>query len=226
MPEKAERTALVRPSAMRGIEIGAVLLSTVAVSIAYNFFPHPTFQYSISQMTWELPRDIGMSALLIILLADNRWESLRGKVWAGPWSHQIALAVMLVASVEVLRNMLGVVLTVAGVPSASPSGNSFASPAAFALYPAAALESALYEESLYRAYLLARLAPWAGDTAAVILSAVCFAAVHGYPPRETGILFTVGVLYGAAYVKMRSLPALVAVHWIHNLIWWARQAYP
>jgi hypothetical protein len=58
---------------MRAMEIGAVLLATVARPAAYAFFPHPTWQYSISQMTVELPRHIGMSALLIILLADSRF---------------------------------------------------------------------------------------------------------------------------------------------------------
>ena len=87
------------------------------------------------------------------------------------------------------------------------------------VFVATAPIAALYEEVVFRAYLLTRLAAWVGSASAVILSALCFAAIHrGYAPREQASAFFVGLLYGGGWLGTRSLLGLAGAHMIYNLL--------
>jgi len=78
----------------------------------------------------------------------------------------------------------------------------------------------IYEEVVSRAYLVTRIARHLrlGSAASVVIAAAIFAIAHGYGSRGTVLTFAVGIVFGAAYVKTRSLPCIVLAHCALNVL--------
>ena len=73
----------------------------------------------------------------------------------------------------------------------------------------------LWEEAVFRGFLLPSLCRYLPAHAAVFVSAVVFAGAH-CSPTTPGLLL-VGVLLGGVYVRTRSLAAPVLLHGLWNL---------
>lgn len=81
------------------------------------------------------------------------------------------------------------------------------------------LFAAAYEEMMYRVYLQAKIESLLGDTViSIVISAVLFAASHGYPPASTVRVFGIGLMFGTIYYFTRRVPRLVLGHWWYNLL--------
>jgi hypothetical protein len=78
----------------------------------------------------------------------------------------------------------------------------------------------LYEEVMFRGYILQRLADGAGKPLAIIISAVLFAFLHIFNPGSDpfGIFNTIiiGVLLSVLYFRTRSLWMPVGFHFAWN----------
>ncbi len=79
----------------------------------------------------------------------------------------------------------------------------------------------LYEEVMFRGYILQRLAERAGKAPAIIISAIVFALLHWFNPGSDpfGIFNTIiiGVLLSVLYFRTRSLWMPVGFHFAWNL---------
>jgi len=78
------------------------------------------------------------------------------------------------------------------------------------------IPAVLYEELVFRAFLITRLATLLGHHHVwiVTLAAALFALTHGYPAAGTLQVFAAGLVWGAVFVRTRSLPRLVVSHWV------------
>ncbi|MGH6869896.1 MAG: CPBP family intramembrane glutamic endopeptidase [Rhizomicrobium sp.] len=87
------------------------------------------------------------------------------------------------------------------------------SKAEFAMFVAVAVNAGIWEELLYRGFLLWYLAPFGGMAVAVAISAVVFGLGHAYQGAG-GIVKTglVGLLFGIGFALTRSLWWLMALH--------------
>ena len=74
----------------------------------------------------------------------------------------------------------------------------------------------IFEELLFRGWLLAGLLPHLGATRSIALSALLFALVHGDAAHMPG-LFVLGSVLGWVYLRSGSLLAAMAVHVMWNL---------
>ena len=89
-------------------------------------------------------------------------------------------------------------------------------PATCATYFAVvALCAPLWEEAVFRGFLLPSLARYLPPPAAVAASALAFAVAHFSPARFVPLLL-LGVVFGALYARTRSLGAAVAAHSLWN----------
>ena len=78
-----------------------------------------------------------------------------------------------------------------------------------------ALCAPLWEEAVFRGFLLPSLARYLPAPAAVAASALAFAVAHFSPPRFVPLLL-LGLLFGGVYARTRSLGAAVAAHSLWN----------
>jgi membrane protease YdiL (CAAX protease family) len=78
----------------------------------------------------------------------------------------------------------------------------------------------LYEEVMFRGYVLQRIAQRAGRTPAIIISAIVFALLHGFNPGADafGVFNTtiIGVLLSVLYFRTQSLWMPVGFHFAWN----------
>lgn len=88
---------------------------------------------------------------------------------------------------------------------------------AWALVLVLALVPALVEEWFFRGALLSGLEGW-GQSAAILISALCFALIHGTPANFFGPLVA-GVVYGYLTLVLGSVWPAVACHCINNLLY-------
>jgi membrane protease YdiL (CAAX protease family) len=85
--------------------------------------------------------------------------------------------------------------------------------AELAVFILVALTAGVWEELLYRGFLIWFLAPLTGSIGAVVLSSLVFGLGHIYQGTK-GVLFTsaIGLLFAAAFVLTHSLWWLMAAH--------------
>jgi membrane protease YdiL (CAAX protease family) len=85
-----------------------------------------------------------------------------------------------------------------------------------ALTLATVLLAPAFEEAVFRGVLLATLTKWVPTPAAVALSALAFAAVHGQGLADSAQLLVMGGVAGLVYCRTRTLLAPMAVHACFN----------
>lgn len=79
---------------------------------------------------------------------------------------------------------------------------------------AAVIIAPLKEELMFRVILQSRLVSWLGVSAGIGLTAVLFAAVHGFPD-SLGLL-PLALILGYVYQKRRSFLSIVVIHALFN----------
>ena len=89
------------------------------------------------------------------------------------------------------------------------------------LYFAVVSNSApIWEEAIFRGFLLPSLAKWMPVSAAVLLSSLVFAAAH-FSLQRFAPLLLLGVIMGTLFVRSRNLLSSVALHSLWNMwIFW------
>lgn len=80
---------------------------------------------------------------------------------------------------------------------------------------AAVILAPLYEELLYRVVIQGWLRTVCPPTTAILISAVLFSLVHGFP--DALALFPLALTLGVLYESRRSYPAVVVTHALFNL---------
>jgi membrane protease YdiL (CAAX protease family) len=164
----------------------------------------------------------GLTFVVWVLL--KRWGSPLSPVplptSGTEWVREIVIGVVLLLVLWTFNGRVAPLLRFAGVPDApSPWAAFFRLPGAAWAFPVPALVMVLYEEVLFRAYLISRLPLVLGPRKvfSVIAAAALFAAVHRYAPSSTVVLVFSGLVYGLVYVASRSLPRLVVAHWLYDM---------
>jgi membrane protease YdiL (CAAX protease family) len=204
----------------RAIEFAGVLLVAVVYPTLYELAVGSAGPPTAPLMLVTMPLYAGMAAVIGALLMRGPGRPLRPREeWRG-WGQQLMLCVPLLLGIWLVDVMVTDALRRLGVPTHPTAWDAaFSDAAVVAVFPVTAFFAALYEELVFRAYLLTRLKAWMGSAPALLLSALCFAAIHSsYSPRERATLFVAGLLYGVGWLGTRSLVALVAAHWAHNMV--------
>lgn len=209
----------------------AYVLAAVLTGLAMRAWPHPLLDatYLTSDITYVVFFKIGL-LLVVPAIAIQRAGYGVGDLTLGwrPTPGALArLGVLLV---------LGVFINGSKLPAISVAASAFA-PIEAALRIGAGtvimfFAAALPEELVYRWALQTRIERLWGRLPAILLAAVLFTAWH-LPTRYllasgaegragdfasvllgTGLpVFVVGLVFGWAWDRWRSLPALVALHW-------------
>ncbi len=139
---------------------------------------------------------------------------------ATEWAREIVIGMVLFVGLLTVHVRILPWLRFAGVPDAPSRWDAFFRlPGVVWLYPLPCLLGALYEELVFRAYLISRLPLVLGRTRllSALAAAALFAATHSYAPRSTMVVFLDGLAYGLVYLGGRSLPRLVVAHWMYDL---------
>jgi membrane protease YdiL (CAAX protease family) len=91
---------------------------------------------------------------------------------------------------------------------------------AWPLWLAVVVVTPLYEEGIFRGFLLKGFAAsFMGQTGAVVLTSAVWAAVHmQYDAYDMATIFCVGLLFGAARLKTGSILVPLALHAVTNLL--------
>ena len=138
--------------------------------------------------------------------------------WAGKGLMGAAAAVGVSVGLTALSYVLGLRDVSQGAPSSSlieaASGGGALCVASLAF--CTVILAPLFEETLFRGVLLASLTKWVNTPAAIAISSIIFAAVHGSGAGDSLQLFSVGCLAGVVYVQTRNLAAPICVHAIFN----------
>lgn len=171
---------------------------------------------SLTGISWY----VGWSMLLWILIRHDSSSAQPVPLRESKWIHEVLFAVLILAADFALSYVVAILAHDMRLPIGQPpvfveiSGlQSWMSHGVLLFFAAA------YEEMMYRVYLQSKLESLLGDTVlSIAISAMIFAASHGYPPAPTLRIFAMGALYGTIYHYARRLPRLVLAHWMHNLL--------
>jgi membrane protease YdiL (CAAX protease family) len=219
-PSDKTTRARRRVRATRTLELLGVLLVTVAYPTLLELHPRSADPPTAADMLLSMPLDAGLAVLLSALLMRGPGHPLRPREEWKRWRSQLALAVSLMFGIWIVDTMFWIVMRRIGLPDyPTPWAAAFKDPVVARLFPITMLVGVLYEEVLFRAYLLTRLTASMGSAPALLLSALCFAAVHtSYSPAARMSVFLFGLLYGVSWLGTRSLTALVCAHWGHDML--------
>lgn len=214
-----------RPRTFEALELVGVLLVTSVYPIVSGLVGEPDDRpIGPRQLTADAFWFAGLTLIVWTLLRRGQQGSLAPMPIprsAASWGREILAGVLLfLALYVVLGPVLADLLRRVGVPdSPSPWSSFFRQPGVAASYFVKSFFAAAYEEVVFRAYLISRLSLVLGKRHVwgLLAAAALFALTHGYPLGPTLTVFATGVVYGLVYVSSRSLPRLVAAHWLHNL---------
>ena len=148
-------------------------------------------------------------------LRDLGLRAHRG--WVGNFAKGAALAFLVLGAVFAFSLATGSI-RVEGLARAAPEGTSVV---AYLLGTVLAfLTVGVYEELMFRGYVLQRLSDGTGRVASVVISSVVFAVLHGFNPGADvlGIVNTVfiGVILCVLYFRTRSLWMSIGFHTAWN----------
>jgi len=74
----------------------------------------------------------------------------------------------------------------------------------------------IWEEAIFRGFLLPSLAKWLPLSGAVLASSLIFAAAH-FSLQRFAPLLLLGIIFGTLFVRSRNLVSSVALHSLWNL---------
>lgn len=183
-------------------------------------------QFTITSSSGALSTGQSVIALAILVLI---WRSRRGgrpfRVNWSDWSPNTSLRGALVwgvaggavVSLAVLAS--GSIAVAAGVSKDVPVLLPTTTPELLALLPLMVVGAPIFEEFVFRAWLLERLGRDLPAWAALVLSTGAFVAAH-LPQSilEWVVLFTAGLVLGLLWWRTRSLVACVIAHALYNAV--------
>lgn len=207
---------------------GAVIAGACVVAVVLFFFPEPSLVWVTVVAVWC----VSLASLAGLLLALRRG---RGLTWGSlgvrrPTWRLLHLLWQVPAAMLAGITVQGLFMTF--VFTGEPAGQGAAAeaigltagmqPAAawivvFALWAATAVLVPLWEELLFRGFLLQALRARLGWAAAVPLVALLFAGVHMVPPAMP-YLFVVGLACGLLVRFHGNLWASVLLHAVNNTV--------
>jgi membrane protease YdiL (CAAX protease family) len=210
------------PQPFEALELVGMMLLTSVYPIVSDLLRGPAQPTEGSGLMADIPWFAGLTLVVWTLLRRGRQGPLAPKPMprsAGQRGREIGAGVLLfLALYVVVQPVLGDVLSrVVAADDSSPWSSFLRQPGVAAVFSLRAFFAAAYEEVVFRAYLISRLSPRLGKAWAVLLGAALFALIHGYPLGAALMVFANGVGYGLVYMSSRSLPRLVAAHWLYNL---------
>ncbi len=203
------------------LEITAVAAYAVVYPIVLHAFTErSTATWTAVDYAVSIPLQAARALLLWIIVKTNadapQPTPTAKKEWAREVMWGIVFAIVLIVS-GVLMRRIGTALNIPFWPA---GGHAEKGAATWIVHGIELLPAVTYEELAFRAILLARLRVFTGGKMAgpVLLTAVLFAAMHGYSPLSTGIVFVHGVMYGALFARTNRLARVVIGHWLYDLV--------
>jgi membrane protease YdiL (CAAX protease family) len=218
-------TARSAPSARKEqmIEV-SVFLFLIVPSMLFSFFAIRQGSLSFLLTAWAtILRDLGLVALVAFFL----WRNAEPIGLLG-WSlknagREIVLGVALWVAMSFVVGALGQLLRSLGLSEPStplPHFLTASGPLEFVLAAALVIVVAVAEETIFRGYLILRLASITRSTAAaVVLSAIIFSLGHGYEGTAGVIAVGVmGLIFALVFVWRQSLVAPIVMHFLQDFI--------
>ncbi len=207
---------------VQAAELGVFLL-LVLPSLVLGAVEHAprTAGFTVTAAT-TMAQDLGLVALVMFFVWRSG-ESLGSIGWnVGAGFREVLVGVVFFWPSAVATSVLAGWLERLGLSGGAVSP-TFLTPAGsweVALGVVLVAVVAVAEETIFRGYLLLRLAPFTrGAGVAVVVSSVIFALGHGYEGGagmvSVGML---GALYAAVYLWRRSLVAPIVMHFMQDLI--------
>ncbi|MBD3348264.1 MAG: CPBP family intramembrane metalloprotease [Candidatus Eisenbacteria bacterium] len=223
-----------------GIAVSLVVAIVGGIFVAAGFVELPELDQSLQQMeTMNVEELIGIMEpyLLPIVIATGlftvfytwafihivdkkRLRSLGLHLrpgWSLDFSKGVGLAVLVLGVIFAFSIMIGSI-RVEGLARPAPEGTSVSAYLIGALV--AFFLVGLYEELMFRGYVLQRLNERAGKWASILVSSILFAVLHGANPGADvfGIFNTtiIAVILAVLYFRTRSLWMPVGFHFAWN----------
>ena len=210
---------------LHSLELVAVLLVCVVPQLIARLDPASSPSLAVPQVAARMAWWLGAAGLTWLLLRhDLQWRAPlpRG---SRAWLWELVVGGVLCAVMWVLASRTSAFLAALGLPAGRWIGedvyrSAFQAPPTRIVYAVGTFCAAIYEETVFRVYLLRRLGQLFGGSKlwAVLVSAALFALGHNYAANRTLVLFLTGVVFGVAYLQSKRLPRLVVAHWLHNLL--------
>ncbi|MCX7564422.1 CPBP family intramembrane metalloprotease [Xanthomonadaceae bacterium XH05] len=177
---------------------------------------------SVEGRVWLLPLFMAPLALIILLFT---WLSRRGRRpfwvnWAD-WQPRVGTMTALrlgtgyaMVALLVVTGLGAVAYLVGWVPEEPPFLPTLDDWPVLVL---ASFIAPIFEEFVYRAWLLERISRVMRDSTALLISTCAFAAIH-FPASlfEWLNLFLVGLVYGLLWLRTRSMIAVCVAHGLYN----------
>lgn len=165
----------------------------------------------------------GALTALILFFVWNAGEPFASIGWTSRrLGREIALGVVLYLPMLAVLAVVGWLLRAGGLepPHLPPAGLVPRSAAESALASLLVVVVAVAEETMFRGYLLLRLrAVTHSTTAAVVLSALVFAAAHTYSgPAGVVSVAVLAVVFARVYLWRHSLVAPIVMHFLQDFL--------
>jgi membrane protease YdiL (CAAX protease family) len=164
--------------------------------------------------------DLGFCLLVPVLL--TRGESFDWKLpWTGRgWAKEFGWGLLLLIVIYVGDALVAQAFSPLGLDYSTHWDNPLAKPATLVTFCILLPIVGLSEELLFRVYVQTRLTQIMRGrrTLPVLVGAVLFAAVHGYPLAGTLSVLVMGLVLGFSYQINGKIPRLVIAHTMNNLL--------
>lgn len=198
-----------------------LIVPSIVLSLFFTFGTAQTGFVVVAVST--IFRDLALVSLIAFFLWRNGESPVRiGWTDSSLWSNLILGALLFpvvlvgAAALETVLRSLGL----SGLPQVTPPFLLPHGAAEIALAMILVIVVAVSEETIFRGYMIARMAGTTGSIPfAVLLSSAIFALGHGY--EGTAGLVTVGALglvFALLYVWRRSLVAPIVIHFLNDFV--------
>ncbi len=207
---------------VQAVELGVFLLLILPSLVLGAVLHAPRSAGFTATAATTMAQDLGLVALVLFFVWRSG-ESLRSIGWSfGAGLREVLVGLVFFWPTAVATSVLAGWLERLGLSggAGSPTFLTPAGPWQMALGLGLVAVVAVAEETIFRGYLLLRLAPFLRSTgAAVAVSSVIFALGHGYEGGAGMIsVGTLGALYAVVYLWRQSLVAPIVMHFMQDLI--------
>jgi membrane protease YdiL (CAAX protease family) len=165
--------------------------------------------------------NVGYCLLIWILLTRRETFDWRLPFAAVKWAQELGWALLLLLAISGCAIALALIIFPLSSGCSTPlRAISTETSATLAVLCLSLPIVSLGEELLFRVYVQTRLTRILGGRKVlpVILGAVLFAAVHGYPWTGTLVVGVIGLVLGVSYQANGKIPRLVIAHTLWNLM--------
>jgi membrane protease YdiL (CAAX protease family) len=165
--------------------------------------------------------DVGYCLLVWVLLTRREAFDWRLPYTAVKWAQEFGWALLLLLAIFGCTYVLALIISPVVLECSTPLWAISTGTSAVLVVLCLSLPIvSLGEELLFRVYVQTRLTRILGGRKVlpVILGAVLFAAVHGYPWTGTLVVGVIGLVLGVSYQANGRIPRLVIAHTLWNLM--------